>query len=147
MPKRVLSEEIAEHRIQLLIPWVKGTIKDEGYIHLNMTLGTLDAFINGSYRLESNPLPHLRKCFPDFIWRFQKPKDIGEVVSIVLKHDYTFAVGDCEEGLVTAKERNNSQYVRAVYYTDEDHHSFPESLEELEVIMVGACPAEAYQSE
>lgn len=136
MPKRVFSEEIVKYRTQLLVPWVKGAIEDEDLTRLKSLLKNIDDFINGSYELESNPLPHLRKCFPDFVWRFKKPKDIGEVISIVMRHDYTFAVRDCEEGLVTALDISNSPGVRRVYYTDEDHLTFPEVLESVDVITV-----------
>lgn len=137
--KRSLSSSIDDYQAQLLVSWSKGAIKQEDYDDLERTLRTISAFIVSSYRMSSNPLPHLRKCFPTFAWRMQKTKDIGEVMSVVLKHDYTFAVDDCEDGLVTGLEKADIQRPRAVYFTDDDHLSFPEALEQF-AITVGAKP-------
>ena len=136
--ERKLPSTTEDYQAQLLICWSKGAIKQEDYDDLERTLSAISAFIVSSYRLSSNPLPHLRKCFPNFTWRMQKPKDIGEVISIVLRCDYTFAVDDCEDGLVTAWEKTDAARPRAIYFTDDDHLSFPESLEALGAIMIGA---------
>ncbi len=68
-------------------------------------------FIAGSYELGANPLPHLRKAFPHFSWKFHQvdplsPQWLESIKGFVAKADFFWpACFESEQWFVTANRK------------------------------------------
>lgn len=70
-----------------------------------------------------NPLPHLRRYFPDFDWAFHKPSTVEEVARVGKDVDYILAglYSDWGEGLFTAT-RKNAKEKKKICFCPRGHH-------------------------
>lgn len=90
------------------------------------------ALIQGCYEFGLNPLPHLRRYFPNFFWKYWgihdgKERDVTsdtfdqKFIAHVTSQDYTWfsdAGGDWSCGVVSARERNGKEPRKILFESD-----------------------------
>jgi len=82
-------------------------------------MGYIQQFVQSSYRLEVNPLSHLRKCFPQYVWKCHTLDDTGGTagtVEVIAESDFSWlfmADGSC----VTARLKRRDKPLARCFYT------------------------------
>lgn len=90
------------------------------------------AFIQSCYEFGLNPLPHLRRYFPNFRWKYWgihdgKERDVTsdtfdqKFIAYVTSQDYSWfsdVGGDWSYGLVSAREHNGKELRKILFESD-----------------------------
>ena len=78
---------------------------------MGTVLKEIQDFVAASYRLDARCLPHLRRYFPKFVWKYYHPADIVDLSRIVNDADYvllTCPTTDWSNGVIAAAEINGA---------------------------------------
>lgn len=83
---------------------------------LEMSLGIamdgISDYIDACFWLNDNPLQHLRKHFPGFIWGFHEDVSPNRLVSVIVVADYIWVTGlEIGDGFVTATQIGRTNHL------------------------------------
>jgi hypothetical protein len=85
---------------------VRGNVEES----VDSTLTDIGLYIQWCHEFSCPPLPHLRKYFPDFEWKFHEVETATQVARIIEKVDYAILEGngsDWSMGFYTATQKDN----------------------------------------
>jgi hypothetical protein len=87
------------------------------------TMEGIYQYIQSVLYMDDNPLRHLRKYFPDFVWKFHKIENLEKLAPIIAEADYIWSSHDYiffSEGIVIARRKCGSIPKVLLYRPDTD---------------------------
>ncbi len=78
--------------------------RDGMAISLGILMDDIHEYIYAVFHMDDNPLRHLRRSFPDFVWKYYEGDDESEAIRIIKNADYIWlrSFGGLKDGIVTA---------------------------------------------